>query len=213
MKKIILSLALVVIALASNAQSDAYNAGMKGMISRIESAQSNPEAYQDASNGFLRIAAAEKNEWLPNYYAAYCLAMQAMFSKDKEKIDPMLDQADKLLAEISITVKSDEVMCLQAFSKATRISVDPMTRGMRYSSESAKFLEQAKSINAENPRIYFLQGESMFNTPEQFGGGKTKALQLFQTAAKKFAAFKPSSDLMPTWGQRTNEMMIAECKK
>jgi len=213
MKKIILSLALVVIALASNAQSDAYMTGMKGMMSRIELAKTKPEAYQDASNGFLRIAAAEKNEWLPNYYAAYCLAMQAMLSKDKEKIDPMLDQADQLLAEISITVKSDEVMCLQAFSKATRISVDPMTRGMKFGMEINKLLDQAKSINAENPRIYFLKGESMFNTPEQFGGGKMNALQLFQTASKKFDAFKPATSLMPTWGKEANDMMIAECKK
>ncbi len=213
MKKIILSLGLLVFALTTNAQSDAYKAGMKGLIGRMEAAKNNPEAYQETSNGFLRIAGAEKNEWLPNYYAAYCLTMQAMFSKDKEKIDPLLDQADKLLSDISIHVTSDEVMCLQAFSKSTRIGVDPMTRGMKYGMESAKFLEQAKALNVNNPRIYFLQGEAAFHTPEQYGGGKAKALKLFQTASEKYASFKPTSDLMPNWGKDANDMMLAESNK
>ncbi len=213
MKKLIFSLSILVLSLTGYAQSEAYTNGMKSLLTRMEASKNNPESYQESSNGFLRIAAAEKKEWLPNYYAAYCLIMQAMFSQDKTNVDAILDQADGLLSTISITLKNDEVMCLQAFSKSTRIGVDPMTRGMKYGMESAKFLEQAKATNAENPRIYFLQGQSAFYTPEQFGGGKAKALKLFQTALEKYNNNKPTSALMPNWGKEATEMMIGECSK
>lgn len=203
---------MLVLSVASFAQSEAYTGGMKSLMSKLEGQQT-AESYQETSNGFLRIANAETSEWLPKYYAAYCMIMQAMFTKDKQAVDPILDAADNLLSEISTSVKSDEVMCLQAWSKSTRIGVDPMSRGMKYGMESAKLLGQAQSINPENPRVYFLQAQSAFYTPEQFGGGKKAALRLFQTALEKYEKFKPANELMPNWGKEVTVQMIAECQK
>ncbi|HOZ52560.1 MAG TPA: hypothetical protein PLU17_11915 [Chitinophagaceae bacterium] len=212
MKKLILSLSLCLITFIGFSQSENYVKGMKGMLVRLEAAQMNPLSYQEAANGFSRIAAAETKEWLPKYYAAYSLIMQALFTKEKETIDPILDRADNYLSEISESVSNDEVMCLQAFSKSTRIGVDPMNRGMKFGGESAKYLAQAKAMNPNNPRIYFLQGQSAFYTPEQFGGGKKVALGLFQTSVDKFGSFKPKSELMPTWGKEAAVKMLEECK-
>ncbi len=195
------------------AQSEQYKSGMKGMLAKMNAANNSPEAYQDVSNGFMRIAGAEKAEWLPKYYASFSLIMQAMFTKDKEKIDAILDQADRILSEVSTTVTNDEVLCLQAFSKSTRIGVDPAGRGMRYGMESSKFLSEAKGRNPENPRVYFLQGQAAFHTPEAFGGGKKAAKELFQTAVEKYAAEKPANELMPTWGKDSAVKMLAECNK
>ena len=83
---------------------------------------------------------------------------------------------------------------------------------MKFGGESAKYLAQAKAMNPNNPRIYFLQGQSAFYTPEQFGGGKKVALGLFQTSVDKFGSFKPKSELMPTWGKEAAVKMLEECK-
>lgn len=212
MKKIIFSLTILLASYVAMAQSDAYVGGMKSLMGRLQGQQT-AEAYQETGNGFLRIAGAETSEWLPKYYAAYCMIMQAMYTKDKQSVDAILDAADDLLADISKTVKSDEVMCLQAWSKSTRINVDPMSRGMKYGMESAKFLGQAQAMNPENPRVYFLQAQSAFYTPEQFGGGKKTALRLFQTALEKYEKFKPANELMPNWGKEVTVKMIEECQK
>jgi hypothetical protein len=213
MKKILFSLSLLCITCVGFSQSEAYTKGMKSMLQRFDNASNSAEAYQEAANGFMRIADAEKGEWLPKYYAANSLILQAMATEDKSKVDGILDEADNLLSKISESVQSDEVMCLQAFSKSARINVDPMTRGARYSGESAKYLGMAQSLNPNNPRVYFLQAQSAFYTPEQFGGGKKTAKVLFQKAQAAFESFKPANELMPNWGKEINQKMLAECDK
>lgn len=212
MKKIVFSLSLVCMSMMSFAQSEAYMNSMKGSIMKMGVANT-PELFQAAQNSFDRIANNETKEWLPKYYSAYTTILQAMMSKDKSKVDAMLDKADESLKQAMEINSNDELMVLQAFSKSARIGVDPMSRGMKYGMESASILESAKKINPENPRIYFLQAQSAFYTPEAFGGGKTKAKTLFEIALKKYDAFKPSNELMPNWGAEQAKAMILECSK
>jgi hypothetical protein len=211
MKKITLTLSLVILGLASFGQSEQYKKGMSTMLQKMQVAANSVDLYQDAANGFSRIADAEKNEWLPKYYASFCMVMQAMNSKDLSKVDPVLDIADKLLSEIASVKESDEVLCLQSFSRSARIAVDPMTRGMKYGAEAAKLLARAKALNPNNPRVYFLLGQSAFYTPEAFGGGKKAAQSLFAEAAEKFNIFTPLNELMPNWGKEVNESMLKQC--
>ncbi len=208
MKKVLLSLSFLFLTLGVFAQSEQYKKGMKNMLTKLNEAKNDPAAYEEAANGFNRIAEAEKTQWLPKYYSAFSMVMQAMFSPEKDKVDAILDVADRMLSEISATKESDEVLCLQAFSKSTRISVDPMSRGMKYGTESAKLLAQAKALNPDNPRIYFLQGQSAYYTPEQFGGGKKVAEKLFLTASEKFEKFPPKDELQPSWGKEATVQML-----
>ena len=210
-KKIIFSLSLVAMSMCSYAQSDAYKNTMQGLIIKMGAAQTT-EGFLPIQNGFERIASAETKEWLPKYYAAYTSIMQAMLSKDKSLVDGLLDKAEETLNQAMLINSNDELMVLQAFSKSTRIGVDPMTRGMKFGMESAKFLEQAKKLNPENPRIYFLQAQSAFYTPEAFGGGKAKAKELFLTSIQKYDSYKLSNDLMPNWGAAQAKEMIEKCK-
>jgi hypothetical protein len=61
-------------------------------------------------------------------------------------------------------------------------------------------LEEAKKLDPENPRVYLQEGIDKYYTPEQFGGSKAEAKQLFQEAAKKMETFKPASSIHPSWG-------------
>ena len=90
--------------------------------------------------------------------------------------------------------------------------VDPMSRWQKYGMMQKEELERAKQIDVNNPRIYFLEGQSIFNMPEQFGGGKENAKPLFEKSVELFKSFKPVSNLYPNWGNKLAEQMLAKCK-
>ena len=58
----------------------------------------------------------------------------------------------------------------------------------------------AKKLDPENPRIYLLEGQDKFNTPEQFGGSKEEAKILFDKAKDLFEKAKPETSIHPSWG-------------
>ena len=89
--------------------------------------------------------------------------------------------------------------------------VDPQNRWMSYGMEAGTALENAKKADANNPRIYYLEGMSMFNTPPAYGGGKDKAKPLFERSVDLFKKIKPASELHPKWGQSIAEDMLAKC--
>ncbi|WP_123846558.1 tetratricopeptide repeat protein [Chitinophaga lutea] len=214
MKRMLLSLLLAGAAITANAQSEQYESAMKQQIGLLDSSSTYSEAgMQQLANTFERIAEAEKTQWLPYYYAAYCRVNEAYMAKHKDKVDGV---ADKALLSIekaqALKGKDSEISCILSMIATSRISVDPMTRGMKYGPESGAHLEEAKKLNPENPRVYMLEGQSLLYTPEAFGGSKTKAKETFEVALKKFAAFKPESPIAPSWGEHYTKMLIAGIK-
>jgi len=69
MKKLLLFAAILISSAASFAQSEKFTAAMKKNIALIDSAFSRPDAFLELANTFERIGTAEKNQWLPYYYA------------------------------------------------------------------------------------------------------------------------------------------------
>ena len=201
MKSILAYLLFFAVATA-NAQ-DRYQAAMKQQVGLLDSASTfNPASLNALSNTFERIANAEQTQWLPYYYAAYCLVNEAFMTQDKTKVDPISDKA-ALLAEKAVALKGEdsELSCLLSLIAVSRIAVDPMTRGAKFGTESAELLEKAKTQNPENPRVYLLQGQNLMFTPEAFGGSKSKGKELLNVALQKFTAFKPENDIAPRWGE------------
>ena len=71
MKKSLLLSLFAIISLASFSQSDKYVAAMQKNIAAIDTSFRTPPALLALANNFERIAVAEKNQWLPYYYAAF----------------------------------------------------------------------------------------------------------------------------------------------
>lgn len=210
MKKIFIALLAIASPVIMMAQNPQYENAMKGFLMKMSSAKS-PEAYQAVANAFERMANTETKEWLPRYYAAFNYIMQAYTTPEKDKVDAILDQAEKHLEQAGALTQSEEVLCLGAWCKSARINVDPMSRGAKYGRDAAMLLEQAKKANPNNPRIYFLQGQSAFYTPEAFGGGKNKAKELFQKAIELYGIFQVQNEFMPNWGAEQAKEMLAQC--
>lgn len=158
------------------------------------------------------IADKWNNEWISNYYAGFAKAILSFMVQDAKKKDLYLDEADKFLAKTkSIKSESDETYVLAALITNARIAVDGQNRGMQYGGAFNQLLEKAKSINPDNPRIYYLKGTSLFYQPEMFGGGKDKAKPLFEKAKELFAKEEKTSVLKPSWGERENENYLKQC--
>jgi hypothetical protein len=213
MKKIIISLAVLMIQTAVFAQSAKYESAMRSSVLKMDTAKTSA-TYQALANTFGRIADAEKNQWMPYYYSAYCLVSANFIAQpDKSKIDPICDQADLLAKKAdSLSPNNSEIYCLQSMIASDRIMVDPMSRGMQYGMASSQFLNSAQKADSTNPRVFVLEGASLFYTPEQYGGSKDKAKVLFLKAETLFGSFKPNPDYAPHWGEDLNKELLAQCK-
>ncbi len=211
MKKVILTILISVTVLLGFSQGNDYIKVMKENIEAINNAEELAD-MQQLANKFERIADAEKKRWLPYYWSAYCNTLMVFMGMEVDDIDAQLDKAEEMLDKARDLQKSnDEVEVLQGLILQGRIQVDPQTRGYQYSVESTTAFNNAKSINPDNPRTYYLIGQNLLYTPEQFGGGTTAACPLFNTAAEKFASFKPESEISPDWGQKYNERLLHQC--
>ncbi|UYQ93266.1 hypothetical protein MKQ68_24595 [Chitinophaga horti] len=203
-------LMLTTVATIANAQSAQYQETMEQQIGEMYKNQQSGGLAQSA-NTFDRIAEAEKTQWLPYYYAAYCRVMQALDAQGSNAIDAFADQAEKSIEKAEALSKDNaEIACLKSLITTARINADPMTRGRKLSPVAARYLSDAKKYDAENPRIYLLEGQSLFYTPEQFGGSKVKAKEKFELSLKKFDAFKPASSLAPNWGKEYTESLLSK---
>jgi hypothetical protein len=117
-------------------------------------------------------------------------------------LDPIADKAESLLNKAEALNKDNsEIYIVRKMIATLRMMPDPMNRYMTYGPLAQEALETAKRLNPENPRVYLLEGEDKFYTPEQYGGSKAEAKKLFEEAQKKYEAFKPATDLDPTWGK------------
>ena len=213
MKKVFFIAALLLNA-AVFAQTEKYTAAMKANIAAIGEAFKSPAGLQELANKFERIATAEKTQWLPYYYAAFCQVNSCFITTDKTATDPIADKATTLINQAAaLSPGNSEISVIKSMIATAHLMVDPMSRYMKYGAESSKYLEEALKQDPTNPRPEYLSGQSLKYTPEQFGGGCKTAVVELQKAVDKFSTFKPAGELFPDWGKEQATTMLEECKK
>jgi hypothetical protein len=217
MKKIILTLMVAVLMTTAFAQSEKYTKTMKEKVAAVDTTW-DATKLKDLSASFERIADAEKSQWLPYYYAALTQINAALMSAvngqpSAAAIDPLADKAEQMINKAEALSKDNsEIFIVKKMIATARLMADPMNRYMQYGPVAQQALETAKKLNPENPRIYLLEGQDKFYTPEQFGGSKTEAKKLFEEALKKFDAFKPASEIDPVWGKSSVQYFMSQMK-
>ncbi len=214
MKQFLFFLSLTVLISTASAQSERYEKAMLANISALDTTRS-AGGYQDLANTFQRIADAEKTQWLPYYYAAYCHVMigYTAMGQDPAKMDVEADLADAMLNKaMALTQANSELFCVKKMIATLRMSADPMTRYQTQGPIAAEALAKARTLDANNPRVDILEAQDKFYTPEQFGGSKVEAKELFLSAQKKFESFKPASALHPNWGEGQVMYFLSQLK-
>ncbi len=200
----------------SEAQDARFVKAMEKNIAMIDSAgkESAPNTFQDAYNGFERIANANPKEWLPLYYQSFCEVMIGMKQTENIKKDEYYDKAEALINKAdSLQPDNSEIYVMKSFINSMKLSVDPQARGQKLGMKSAMLLSKAEQLDKENPRVYFLRGQGLMYTPPQWGGGKDKAIPVLEIAVQKFAAFKPANTIVPHWGEARAKAALEEAKK
>ncbi|HTS43415.1 MAG TPA: hypothetical protein VMH01_03390 [Puia sp.] len=208
MKSFIFSL-LTSVVLTGYAQSDKYMAAMKKNLELLDSAKTTQD-YQTVANTFERIGDAEKTQWLPYYYAGLSLILSG-WSDTKLDKDVNSMRVDALCDKAEALDKNAEIYLLRNMAATQQMMVDPQTRWQTYGQQASGYLQKATELDPDNPRIYYLKGQSIFNTPVSFGGGKENAKPLFEKSVDLFKKEQPKA-LYPRWGKDQAEMMLAKCQ-
>lgn len=213
MKKLIIILSMIIPVLSIAQDNKKFVTAMEKQIAVLENGKT-AEDYQQAANGFERIAGAETKEWLPLYYQAFANLLIGMQQTENTKKDEYFDKAQTLIEKADELAKDNsEIYAMKSWIVSMKISVDPMNRGRELGMESGMLTATAMKLDPENPRPYLLKGQGLMYTPEQFGGGKAKAIPVLEQAVEKYKNFKPSSSIMPHWGEERAKTVLAECKK
>ncbi len=191
------------------AQSDRYTAVMKKNLALMDSAKT-PADFQDVAAAFERVGDAEKTQWLPYYYAALCQTLAGWMPDVKDK-DANAEKIKGYLGKAEAIEKNAELYAIENMVATQQMIVDPQTRWQTFGMQASAALKNGLALDPNNPRLYYLQGEAMFGTPEQFGGGKAKAKPLFEKAVALFKSAQPKP-LYPSWGQHEAEEKLAACQ-
>ncbi|MDO8966598.1 hypothetical protein [Algoriphagus sp.] len=214
MKKSLFTLAMAfAFVFAAFANDPAYENAMKKQISSMNTIQSS-EQSQTVANGFIRIAEAKSEEWLPLYYAAYIKATAAFrFEVNK---DQYFDQAMELVNKAEkIAPNNSEITALKGFVIMGKLSVDPMSRGQEMSPLAMQIFGKAIALDKENPRATTLMAQMELGMSQFFGSGPEKACGLARVGLELFAKEEAKVDdnyLLPTWGKREAEQVANACK-
>lgn len=211
MQKLFLAI-LLFIGVTAFAQT-AYEKAMTEKIGKVESHLSADE-FTALANDFTRIGDKEKTQWLPYYYAAFASIQKgrmAMQSGKTAELDPIADEAQKSLDKASELSKDNaEILILQKMIHGLKMMVNPQQRFMSEGMLAADALSKAEKLDAENPRITLMKAEDTYFTPEQFGGSKSRGLELFKKSLDQFKVYMAKSSLDPKWGKGEAEYFLAQ---
>ena len=188
-----------------------YEAGMARGLEQFKNAKT-VEDMTAASAFFERVGDAEKDKWLPYYYAAYTNYITAWMNTKADK-DKVAAKSNDLIAKAeALEPNNSELFCLRQMTATLQMLVDPMARWQTYGTEASNAVEKAIKADPNNPRSYYLKGQNLMNTPEAFGGGKAVAKKLFEKATELYKTFQPASPLHPNWGKEEAEKLLASCQ-
>jgi len=210
MKKLMItfSLALLSISLFSNG----YENKISSYISELEAGELSAESYKKIALKFDQLATQKEDQWLPNYYAAFCNTLSAFSTSDGIEIDKLLDLAEVQLKKAKM-LKGDlsEIYCIESMIHSARIAVNPYERANDFGPIAIEMIEKAKYENPNNPRSYYIQAQGLLYTPEQYGGGCKNAQLLLYKAEEKFKTQNPKSEIHPAWGLKETQELIKQC--
>lgn len=208
--KQLLVIASVFIAGMLSAQTK-YESGMTKGMEQLKAAKSVDDMLA-TSAFFERIGEAEKDKWLPYYYAAQTNYFTGWMDPKADK-DKVAEKCKELIGKAeAIEPNNSELFCMRQMIAVMQMTVDPMARYQTYGAEASNALAKATKADPTNPRIYYLNGQTLMNTPEAFGGGKAVAKKLFEKSLELYKTFQPASPLHPNWGKEEAEKLLAACQ-
>ncbi|HEY8898176.1 MAG TPA: hypothetical protein VIM79_25290 [Niastella sp.] len=219
MKRLLFLITATMVIGATVHAQETYTQQMQTAIAKLDNAKTVKD-YQLLAESFLRIADAQKKEWLPYYYAAFCNAKIGWLKQndDPDNIEPFADKAAGEIKKAGMLIDTakqkkelSEIYCIQMMLYQARVFINPQTYGRQYGPTAFNYLQLAKQTDPENPRMLYLFGWQKFATPKMWGGDKALAKQLLTEAKQKLAA-DPASGIEPHWGKKEVDEILGQLK-
>jgi hypothetical protein len=161
-----------------------------------------------------RIAAAEKTNWLPNYYIALINTTEGFNPANKNNVNALLEKAQNALDQaMVISPDNPEIMVIQAMIYTVMIVQDPMTNGMKYSPKVTEIYTKAKMMAPENPRVVFSKADFEINGAGWTGADVSKLCLEVERSITLFENFKSDVAFYPNWGLDRAKESLKNCKK
>lgn len=207
MKHLIIITVLLVVGTLS-AQTD-YE---KGMQKAFDLWQDNN--WTGAEQLFERIAVAEPEQWLPNYYIAQLNSLKTWDEKDAAKVNAQLEKAQNYLDKaMAIEKDNADLLVMQAQVLTNWVVFDGMTYGMKYSAKISELYDKAYAMAPSNPMVVLGRAEWNIGSARFFGEDTKPFCKDVEKAIELFANFKPESPLHPNWGREHAQQVADSCKE
>ncbi len=164
-----------------------------------------------SANLFERISKAEKNNWLPSYYAGYVTVISAFGIKDEATLKVTLDKANTLLtAAEKISPNNPEIMIMQALHNTAYIAFDGQKYGMTLSGKNVEIYTKALKIAPNNPRVILSKAEWDMGGAKFFGKPVDPYCKDIKRALALFKTEKATEKFYPSWGKERAEQVLAQ---
>jgi tetratricopeptide (TPR) repeat protein len=168
----------------------------------------------EASALFERIAAAEKTNWLPNYYVALVNTTEAFNPSNNKNALALINKAQTALDSATLlTQNNPEIFIMQAMINTAWIVQDPMTNGMKLSAPTIELYEKALALAPENPRAVFGKADFEIGGAQYWGTDTKPMCEQVAKSIELFAKFKPETPFHPSWGLNRAQETLKTCGK
>ena len=207
MKNLIISIAILFVATSTQAQ-DRYTQGMEQGFKLWKENKTT-----EASAIFQRIAQAEKDNWIPYYYATNVLVASSFTTKDKAKVNEMLEKSQELIAKAhEISPDNTELLTMEGLIYTGYVAMEPETYAMQYSSKIMGLHAQALELDDTNPRAHFNKIEYEIGTARFFQQDLTTFCEGLENTRALFENQESDVPFYPSYGLERLEATLTQCE-
>ncbi len=202
---------LIIISFLSIATIHSQTAYEKGMNKAFELwASKNPD---EAINLFERIARAEKENWLPFYYAAQVHIITTFGSKDENQIESRLKKAKDFLNEArTFSSENAEILIMEAMLNTAYVVYNPSVYGPTLSAKVEELYRKAKALEPENPRAILYHAEWKMGGAKFWGKDPKAFCPEIEKAILYFENEPNDTPFYPKWGKDQIARIQKNCK-
>lgn len=206
MKKVILFIGIIM-SFNGIAQSK-YQQGMRNAFQLWETGK-----MIESSQLFERISKAEKDNWLPAYYAAYTEVLSSFNIKEESKLTAKLNRAQELLdAATSVSENNPEIIIVQALLNTTYIAFDGQKYGMTLSGKNRQLYSKALEIDPKNPRVLLGFAEWNMGTAQFFGQSTKPYCEQIEKAIEIGKKEEITTEFYPKFQLKRAQEVLKKCK-
>lgn len=207
MKKVITILALI-FTVCISAQSK-YD---EGMTKAFQLWQVNKT--KEAGQLFERISNAEKENWLPSYYAATIEIVGSFGIKDESKLTAKLNKAQGFLdVAKSLSQDNPEILITQALLNTAYMAFDGQKYGMTMSMKNNGLYAKAFKLAPNNPRVVMSKAEADMGAARFFGQPITPFCKDIKRAVELAKKEKITEKFYPKFMFDRAAKVLKQCEK